>query len=127
MGKLRTHVVRVTTTGANGSASGTGETSGPIMGLLRGIAYDFHASAPATTDVTVRTKGGTPPSYTLHATTNTVTDVMVVPAAKPVDNANAAITDAHAPFPLADYVEVVVAQANALTNAVVVYLFVEEL
>lgn len=122
MGGIAVERIAVTTTGSAGSASGSGYSAGALVGELLTVIYDFHASTPATADVTVKTKGSTPPSYTLAVTANTATDTIQHPRAKPVDNANTAITNAHDPFPLADIVEVAVAQADALTDAVVVWL-----
>jgi hypothetical protein len=117
--------IRVTTTGSAGSASGTGQSAGPVVGRVLGAYYNFHASAPATTDTTLRTKGSAAPSYNLHVISNSATDLFATIAAKPVDNANAAITNAHVPFPVADYLEVSLAQCDALTDAVVVHVLVE--
>ena len=119
--------IRVTTTGSAGSATGTGQTARPVRGRVLGVYFNFHASAPgATTDTTLRTKGQAAPSYNIVALTNTVTDIYVAPAAKPVDSANAAITNAFVPFVVADYLEVAVAQCDALTDAVVATVIVEE-
>jgi len=44
------------------------------------------------------------------------------PRAKPVDNANAAITNAHSKFACHQKLNVAVAQANALTACVTAYI-----
>lgn len=121
MSEIRTAIVSVTTTGAAGSASGTADSE-PINGRIEHIFLDFHASAPATTDVTIayKNKGGN-----ILATVNTVTDAMFTPRAKCVDNANAAITDSHTRFSLADSVSVTLAQSDALTAAVTAYIIYE--
>lgn len=118
---MRVIPVAVTTTGAAGSASGNA-TSEPLRGELKAIYLDFHASAPATSDTTVSyaTVGGT-----ILAVTNSATDAMFAPRMKPVDNANAAITNAHDEFPLADKITVAVAQCDALAPALTAYLFVD--
>ncbi len=121
---IRQTSIRVTTTGSAGSAAGTGISSYPIVGRVVGLNVNFHASAPATTDTTIRTTAA--PTYNIWAISNSVTDVFVQPAGKPVDNANAAITNAHAPIPVADYITVSVAQCDALTDAVVVTVLYEE-
>lgn len=118
--------IKVTTTGGAGVATGTGDSGKPIRGRVLGVYFNWHASAPATTDTTLRTKGNASPSYNLLVVTNSVTDAFIVPAAKPVDNANAAITNAHTPFPVDDYLEVSVAQCDALTNAVVAHVLVDD-
>ena len=114
---IKVTTIPVTTTGSAGSATGTGVTSYPIVGVILGVNLNFHASAPATTDTTIRTSAA--PTYNILAVTNSATDAFIQPAGKPVDNANTAITNAHAPIPVADLVTVSVAQSDALTNAVV--------
>lgn len=112
--------VTVTTTGTAGVATGTG-TSKAIRGKILALALNFHASAPATTDVTVRCTF--PFNYDIVVVTNSATDVYLTPRAKPVDNANVAITNAFDFFIADSSVEVVVAQSDALTGAVVVTIW----
>ena len=116
--EIVTERVAVTTTGVAGSATGSG-TSSAINGLLMNIYLDYHASAPATTDVTVAyaTRGGN-----VLAVSDNATDGLYHPRAKPVDNANTAITDAHDKFALNDALTVSVAQSDALTDCVVAYI-----
>ena len=121
MAEIVTEVVNVTTTGSAGSATGSG-TSSPIHGWIEAIYLDFHASAPATTDTTVAfaTRGGN-----ILVVTDSKTDALFVPRAKPVDNANAAITNAHARFACNQEITVTLAQADALTNCLVAYIIYE--
>jgi len=86
---------------------------------LLDVYLDYHGSAPATTDVTIAfgTRGGN-----LLVVTDNKTDGLYHPRAKPVDNANGAITNAHDKFGLNDGVTVSVAGADALTDCVVAYL-----
>ena len=116
--EIVTTTIRVTTTGSAGSASGSA-TSPAIPGFLLDIYLDFHASAPATTDTTISfaTRGGN-----LLAVSNSATDALIAPRQKLVDNANAAITNSHAPFALGDGITVALAQCDALTDALVVYI-----
>lgn len=124
---IRAIRIAVTTTGVAGSATGTGDTgSPPIRGEVLGVYLNFHGSAPATTDTTLRTKGNGVPSYNLLVVTDSATDGFFAPRAKPVDNANSAITNAHAPFVVSDVLEISVAQCDALTNAVVAHVLVRE-
>lgn len=111
-------IVKVTTTGSDGSATGSA-TSAVLKGLLLDIYLDFHASAPNTTDTTVvfAERGGN-----ILVVSNSVTDGLFHPRAKPVDNANAAITNAHDKFALNGRITVSLADCNALTNAVVAYI-----
>jgi len=118
--------IRVTTTGSAGSATGSADSRHIVRGQVLGVYLNFHASAPATTDTTLKTKGGAAPSYDLLVVSNSATDAFLVPRAKPVDNANAAITDAHAPFPVADYLTLSVAGCDALTDAVVGHVLYDD-
>ena len=116
--KVLTEKVNVTTTGSAGSATGSTD-SGALNGLLLDIFLDYDGSAPGTTDVTVahKTRGGS-----VLAVTNNATDGLYHPRAKPVDSANAAITNAHDRFALNGPLTVSVAQADALTDCVVAYI-----
>lgn len=117
-GSISTYIVPVTTTGSAGSATGSADT--PLLtGELLDVYLDFHASAPATTDTTIAfsTRGGN-----VLAVANSATDGMFHPRCKPVDNANAAITNAHDKFFLNDKLTVSLAQCDALTAAVTAYI-----
>lgn len=119
MAEIVVERVAVTTTGSAGSAVGSA-SSGVLNGFLLDIYLDFHASAPAgTTDTTVAfaDRGGN-----VWAIANSATDVLVAPRVKPVDNANAAITDANDRFALSGKLTVSVAQSDALTDCVVAYI-----
>jgi hypothetical protein len=118
MSEICQEVVKVTTTGDAGSATGSGNT-GVMSGFLLDIHLDFHASAPASTDVTIAfaERGGN-----VLAVANANTDALYTPRVKPVDNANSAITDAHDKFPLNGRLSVAVAGSNALTDAVTAYI-----
>jgi hypothetical protein len=118
MSDIVTLVVPVTTAGSAGSASGSGST-GAVKGFLLDIYLDFHASAPATTDTTIALTGR---GGNVLAISNSVTDGLFAPRQKPVDNANAAITNAFEKFALTDGLTISLAQCDALTNAVVAYI-----
>jgi len=117
--EIAQEIVRVNTTGAAGSA--LGQADSPVLhGFLLDIFLDYHASAPAgTTDVTIsfKNRGGN-----VLAVANAATDALFTPRVKPVDNANAAITNAHDRFPLNGPLTVAVAQCDQLTDAVVAYI-----
>ena len=117
MSEVCLEIVRVTTTGVAGSAAGSAK-SAAMNGELLDIYVDFHASAPATTDTTITLERG----GNVWAISNSVTDVFVAPRVKPVDNANAAITNAHDRFALNGALTVTLAECDALTDAVVVYI-----
>lgn len=113
--------VTVTTTGSAGSAAGAADSE-IINGLLLDIYLDFHASAPNTTDTTIKYSTSGPDMGNILVVTNSNTDALIAPRQKPVDNANAAITNAHAMFPVNGKINVALAQSDALTGAVVAYI-----
>ena len=117
MAEIVTEKVSVTTTGSAGSATGS-STSEVMEGELLDVYLDFHASAPATTDTTVAfaDRGGN-----ILVVTDSKTDALFAPRVKPVDNANAAITNAHDRFGLNGALTVSLAGADALTGAVLAY------
>lgn len=116
MAEIRQAVVRVTTTGGAGVA--TGQTDSDVIhGFLLDVHLNFHASAPATTDTTISLQE--PALGDLLVVTNSATDALFAPRQKPVDNANAAITNAHDRFAINGKVRVALAQSDALTDAVV--------
>lgn len=112
--------IKVTTTGGDGVATGTGTSFRPASGVLGSIQVDYHASAPATTDVTVAESTGQ--ARTLLTLTDNATDAIKHPSAQQHDGTGTAVTS-YAPYILVgDYVTVTVAGCNALTDAVVVTL-----
>ena len=118
--------LKVTTTGGAGVATGSAASPFPVRGYVMGVFLNFHASAPATTDTTLRTKGNSAPSRNLLVVTNSATDAFIATADKPVDNANVAITNAHRGQVVDDYLEIALAQCDALTDAVVAHVLVDD-
>ncbi len=108
-------IVAVTTTGADGGASGSG-TSHVLHGFLLDVYLDYHASCPATADVTVAytTKGGN-----IVVVSNNATDGLYAPRKQVCDSVGAAVSGVYDRWPLNQALTVSVAQANALTNCVV--------
>ena len=123
---IRTVTIPVTTTGSAGAATGTGTSSSVVFGEVLGVYLNFHASAPATTDTTISTVGGGPPSYNLLVVTDSATDAYIAPRATAVDSANSAITNSHTPFVVADKIQVALAGCDALTDAVVAYVILQD-
>lgn len=113
--------VPVTTTGSAGSATGevTTDAPGGIRGYLENVYVDYHASAPATTDVTISEADG--PARTLLTLTDTNTDADVAPRKLEQDTVGADLASSTR-YSLAGQITVTVAGADALTNCVVVYL-----
>lgn len=118
MSDIVTLVVPVTTVGSAGSASGSGST-GAIKGFLLDIYLDFHASAPGTTDITIALTGR---GGNILARSDSAADGLFAPRQKPVDNANAAITNAFEKFALTDGLTISLAQCDALAPAVTAYI-----
>lgn len=116
--EIVTAVVAVNTTGTAGTA--TGSTQSPVLhGELLDVYLDFHASAPATTDTTI---AFTNPGGNVLVVTNSATDALIAPRIKPVDNANAAITNAHDRFALNSKLTISLAQCDQLTPALTAYV-----
>jgi hypothetical protein len=108
--------VHVTTTGADGAATGSA-SSIPIQGFLLDVYINFHASAPATTDVTI----ADPTFGNILVKSNSLTDVWLAPRKQTCDAA-AADTGLYDLIPLNSALTISVAQADALTDCVVVTL-----
>ena len=123
--------VQVDTTGIDGSAVGAANTPQPIWGKILKVRLNYHADAPATTDVTITERVGSTDWETIHTETNSKTDVTRYPRRAVEDNAEATVTydatnEIYDLFVVNGYVRVAVAQADALTGCVVVDIFYEE-
>lgn len=128
---IRSEQLSVDTTGADGSATGAANTTMPIAGKILKIRLDYHASAPATTDVTITERVGSANWETLHTETDSATDVTRYPRRAVEDNAENTVTydgtnEIYEPFVINGFVRVAVAGSNALTAAVVATIFYEE-
>lgn len=115
----------VTTTGSAGSATGTATINVTQWGYLEYVYLDFHASAPATTDTTIA-YGGTPPGGNIMVKSNSATDAVFYPRGGAVDSAAAAITNSAVRLAVGGPITVSLAQCDALTGAVTVYLGVAD-
>lgn len=125
---IRTEKIEVTTTGSAGSASGNATSRKPINGELIGFYVDYHASTPATADVTITLPDA--PTATLLTITNSATDAWYFPRYLVHSEAAAALTGTaggdRTKHPIDGYIKVALAQGDALTNAVVVYVLYED-
>lgn len=122
---MRAYKVKVSTTGSAGSASGAVAQALDGPGRLMALYVQYHASAPATTDLTVKSLGD-PASRTLLTLTNTNTSAWYSPSAQAHDSTGALVTGAQMPPVLhAGILEASLAQCDALTDAVIVWAFVE--
>lgn len=122
---IKTARINVTTTGSDGSATGTGISDYAVTGEILAIYFNFHASAPDTTDVTVTERRGSTNLQTLCVETSSKTDVIRYPRTPANDTAENDVTydgsnEIYIPFVTDSKIYVSVAQANALTDCVVV-------
>jgi len=111
---IRRHTVTVAAAGSAGSATGSGQTTEPVNGLLMGVYLDYSASSAATGDVTLATAS---PAVTLLAVANNATDGVYLPRALVVDTAAAGVTydgtnEVYDALPVDDYVNVTLAGMN---------------
>lgn len=126
---IREETINVTTTGTAGSATGSGYSNGAIVGRILAVRLNYHASCPATADVTITENNAVP--QTIHTETNSTTDVVRYPRRAVEDNAEATVTydgtnEIYEPYVVHDQIKVAVAQADALTNCVVVGIIYEQ-
>lgn len=124
---IRQKSVTVTTSGADGLATGTGVISS-VNGRIEAIYLDYSAGQAATSDVTIATAHA--PVRTIHTETNSATDVWRQPRIPVHDTAETALTyDGTNPIveriPVADDISVSVAQADD-GETVTVYVLYEE-
>lgn len=120
---MNSYRVPVTTTGANGSATGTAIVQ--ISGFIEAIRVDYHASAPNTTTVDIDELDvngvvvGLGRKLMDLAASNT--DAVIYPVVQNTNNAGAAVTGIYTRYFVPNTpARVVVALSNALTDAVVV-------
>ncbi len=114
MSQILTKEIRVTTAGAAGSASGSAEMNFAPEGFLLDVFLNYHASCPATADVTI----SDPTFGNILVKSNNATDIWLAPRKDTVDAAGAA-TGLYDLIPLKDKLTVAVAQADALTDCLV--------
>lgn len=121
---IRTETLKVTTTGSAGSATGSATTPSAVRGEILGLLLNFHASAPATTDTTLKTAAeGTGPAYNIVVVTDSATDIYLAVRKVAVDIAAAAIAASAVPVVVSDKLTLSLAGCDALTNAVIATVF----
>ena len=103
--RIITKSVAVTTSGSDGSATGSGTLDG-TTGFLLDVWLDYHADAPVTTDVTIAytTRGGS-----IAVISNNKTDMLIAPRQNPAGESK---------YPVDQALTVSVAGANTLTACV---------
>lgn len=119
----------ITTTGADGSATGSGSFALRVRGRLKNLSYNFHASAPATTDTTVSYTDHNGVVHPIQVITNSATDTPAPNVRQDVhDDAGANVSTLETEIVFQDWttINVAVAGCNALTGAVVVGLEMEK-
>jgi len=119
---IERHVIKVSTTGSDASATGSKIVPLPYCEILA-ARMDFHASAPASTDTTLSSPGD-PVSVTLLTITNSATDAWYYPSIQLDDNSGSAITGAYVPAIVHGNLLVELAGSDALTDALTLTLFV---
>jgi hypothetical protein len=128
MSLIRSKTVAVTTTGANGSATGNADSEA-FAGEIVGAYIKHHANAPATTDIVIKDKRT---GVEIYRKNNANTDIYVAPRALAVDSTGANILSSETngrvavPYAVDQGVNVDVAGANVETNHVVVTVLYRE-
>ena len=123
---MRNITITVTTTGSDGSATGTGYSAHPLNGRVYALYVDWSASAPAgTSDITITSEDSNP-TWTYYSKSNSVTDVAVYPVVQCTDNGATAVSGTYQHYPINSRMKVAVAGCNALTTAVTVYVWILE-
>ena len=120
------HKIAVTTTGSNGSATGTGYSTRAVNGEVRALKVDWGATAPgATSDIDVVVESDdNRPEVALYSKDDSATDAWVYPKVQSTGVDGVAVA-AQYQHPLANgRLKVSVAGCNALDPAVTVYAFV---
>ncbi len=110
---IESQQIKITTTGGAGAATGSSTTI-PINGFLLDVYLNYHASAPATTDVTI----SDPVFGNLVVKSNNATDIWIAPRKQTCDSA-AADSGMYDLIPLNAALTIAVAQADALTDCLV--------
>lgn len=118
MSEIVEEKVTIATTGSAGSATGSGKTAA-MRGFLLDLYFDYHASAPATTDVVMTDANR---GDTLLTLTNTSTDVRVPLRQQAKDNTGTVISGLYELFPLNGALSFAIAQCDQLAAALNIYV-----
>ena len=117
--------IPVSTAGTAGTATGAASVAVPLCELVA-LYIDYHASAPATTDVTISAPGN-PAAQTPLTVSNSATDGWYYPR-RIADGLTGAALSTHAPYVVhGGVLAVSVAQSDALTDCVTVTAFLRPL
>jgi len=112
--------------GGAGVATANAHSPTRIYGKVMGVYVKYNDSPPATTDITIKTLGTAPyaPTYNLLVLTDANTSGWFYPRAQVHTTAGAAIAGEYTPLMVADYLNIVIAQANA-GDSVDVWLLID--
>ena len=121
-------VLKVTTTGSAGSASGSAETELLISGNILAVVLDYHASAPNTTDVELYMTDT--PSCKVLDYDNKNTDIALHPRKQSCLNDGTLLTldgtrEKTEPYAVHGKLTLAVAGSDALTDCVTAWIFYE--
>lgn len=117
------HDISIDTTGADGLAEGTGDLNIVQGGIVACIDVNYHASMPATCDVTISEVKPSGNLRTLLTLSNTATDVSRIVQEPTYTSANALTGNYMLPV-VGSTLRIAVAGANALTAGVVVSVLI---
>ena len=100
--------------GADGAATVTAYSTTEIHGLIYAVYVKYNGDKPATTDVTISTKGTSPkvPSISILTLTNANTDGLFLPRINAHSILGVVDTSGDKHISISDYLKIVVAQAN---------------
>ena len=100
--------------GADGAATVTAYSTTEIHGLIYAVYVKYNGDKPATTDVTISTKGTSPkvPSISILTLTDKNTDGLFLPRINAHSILGVVDTSGDKHIPISDYLKIVVAQAN---------------
>jgi hypothetical protein len=116
MSEIASERIAITTAGAAGSAVGSG-ISVPINGFLLDIYLEYNVASPITTDVTI----SHPTFGNILVVTNNAASGWYAPRKQTCDPA-AAATGMYDLIPLSGPVTITIAQADAITDSLIVTL-----
>lgn len=119
---IEKHIVTINTVGSAGSATGSGLHAVPFSELVA-VHYNYNASMPSTTDVTL-TLPGNPAEVVALTVTNANTDAWFRPRNQNHDNVGAAITGSYDKYLIHRNLLLEIAQADALTDALIATIYV---
>tara|TARA_Y100000310_G_C20076651_1_gene531881 strand:- start:157 stop:528 length:372 start_codon:yes stop_codon:yes gene_type:complete len=119
---IEKHEIKVSTTGSAGSATGSTVKALPLCELIT-VYLNYHASAPGTTDVTIKSPGN-PASLTIATVSNNNTDGWYYFKVQDHNNVAAAVTGSYSDPPIHGNLQIDLAQADALTDALVATVYI---